>query len=164
MIEREKDPIIAKLAVDVFSKMAEIGEPFDNKTDNLPGADIVTPEDAIKELLKGLDLHYNTVQLAAKDSSAAMAKTIDLEVYIPSMNTYKEVSSISNALDYQSRRGNIRFKEKKTNKNKFVYTLNASGLATSRIIPAILEQNQQKDGSVKIPKVLQKYMNKKLLK
>lgn len=52
MIEREKDPIIAKLAVDVFSKMAEIGEPFDNKTDNLPGADIVTPEDAIKELLK----------------------------------------------------------------------------------------------------------------
>ena len=117
-----------------------------------------------KELLKGLDLHYNTVQLAAKDSSASMAKTIDLEVYIPSMNTYKEVSSISNALDYQSRRGNIRFKEKKTNKNKFVYTLNASGLATSRIIPAILEQNQQKDGSVKIPKVLQKYMNKKLLK
>ncbi len=117
-----------------------------------------------QELLKGLDLHYNTVQLAAKDSSAAMAKTIDLEVYIPSMNTYKEVSSISNALDYQSRRGNIRFKEKKTNKNKFVYTLNASGLATSRIIPAILEQNQQKDGSVKIPKVLQKYMNKKVLK
>ena len=117
-----------------------------------------------QELLKGLDLHYKTVQLAAKDSSAAMAKTIDLEVYIPSMNTYKEVSSISNALDYQSRRGNIRFKEKESNKNKFVHTLNASGLATSRIIPAILEQNQQKDGSVKIPKVLQKYMNKKLLK
>lgn len=52
MIEREKDPIIAKLAADVFSKMAEIGEPFDNKTDNLPGADIVTPEDAVRELLK----------------------------------------------------------------------------------------------------------------
>lgn len=115
-----------------------------------------------KELLEGLDLHYNTVQLAAKDCSAAMAKTIDLEVYIPSMNGYKEVSSISNALDYQSRRGNIKYKDQGI--NKYLHTLNASGLATSRIIPAILEQYQQKDGSVKIPKVLQKYMNKKVIK
>lgn len=116
-----------------------------------------------KDLVEGLDLHYNTVQLAAGDCSAAMAKTIDLEVWIPSMNTYKEVSSVSNALDYQARRGNIRYKDQ-DGKNKYVHTLNASGLATSRILPAILEQNQQADGSVKVPKVLQKYLGKKVLK
>ncbi|MBL7022240.1 serine--tRNA ligase [Patescibacteria group bacterium] len=108
-------------------------------------------------LLEGLDLHFNSVKLAAKDCSAAMAKTIDLEVHIPSMKGYKEVSSISNALDYQARRGNIRYKDIKTGKNEFVHTLNASGLATSRLLPAILEQNQQKDGSILIPKVLHKY-------
>ncbi|MBU2229437.1 serine--tRNA ligase [Patescibacteria group bacterium] len=110
-----------------------------------------------RELIEGLDLHYNTVQLAAGDTGTAMAKTIDLEVWIPSMHTYKEVSSISNALDYQARRGNIRFRDKDS-KNQFVHTLNASGLATSRIFPAILEQNQQSDGSVKVPKKLQQYM------
>jgi seryl-tRNA synthetase len=92
-----------------------------------------------------------------------MAKTIDIEVWIPSMNGYKEVSSVSNALDYQARRGNTRFKDV-DGKNKFVHTLNASGLATSRIFPAILEQNQQADGTVKIPEVLRKYMaNKEFL-
>ncbi|MBT6691513.1 serine--tRNA ligase [Candidatus Parcubacteria bacterium] len=116
-----------------------------------------------EKLVEGLGLHYNTVQLAAGDCSAAMAKTIDLEVWIPSMKGYKEVSSVSNALDYQARRGNIRFKDV-DNKNKFLHTLNASGLATSRVFPAILEQNQQADGSVLIPKVLQKYMGKKVLK
>jgi seryl-tRNA synthetase len=110
-----------------------------------------------QELIEGLDLHYNTVQLAAGDTGTAMAKTIDLEVWIPSMNSYKEVSSISNALDYQARRGNIRFKDKDS-KNKFVHTLNASGLATSRVFPALLEQNQQSDGTVKVPKKLQQYM------
>lgn len=115
-----------------------------------------------QKLVEGLDLHYNTVQLAAGDCSAAMAKTIDLEVWIPSMNNYKEVSSVSNALDYQARRGQIRFKDS-DGKNKFVHTLNASGLATSRILPAILEQNQQADGSVVVPKVLQKYLGKKVL-
>ncbi|MBT4516660.1 MAG: serine--tRNA ligase [Candidatus Komeilibacteria bacterium] len=116
-----------------------------------------------EKLVEGLGLHYTSVQLAAGDCSAAMAKTVDIEVWIPSMNNYKEVSSVSNALDYQARRGNIRFKDI-DGKNKFVHTLNASGLATSRIFPAILEQNQQADGSVKIPKVLQKYMGKKVLK
>ncbi|OGY94650.1 MAG: serine--tRNA ligase [Candidatus Komeilibacteria bacterium RIFOXYC1_FULL_37_11] len=116
-----------------------------------------------QKLVEGLELHYNTVQLAAGDCSAAMAKTIDLEVWIPSMNNYKEVSSVSNALDYQARRGQIRFKDS-DGKNKFVHTLNASGLATSRILPAILEQNQQADGSVVVPKVLQKYLGKKALK
>ena len=116
-----------------------------------------------EKLVEGLDLHYTSVKLAAGDCSAAMAKTVDIEVWIPSMNTYKEVSSVSNALDYQARRGNTRFKDS-DGKNKFVHTLNASGLATSRILPAILEQNQQADGSVKVPRVLQKYMNKKVLK
>ena len=93
-----------------------------------------------------------------------MSKTIDIEVWIPSMEIYKEVSSISNALDYQARRGNIKYRDKKEQKNGFVYTLNASGLATSRLIPAILEQFQQKDGSVKIPNVLQKYTGFKVIK
>ncbi|MDD5749521.1 MAG: serine--tRNA ligase [Patescibacteria group bacterium] len=115
-----------------------------------------------EKLLAGLELHFNTVQLAAADASAAMAKTIDLEVWLPSMGVYKEVSSISNALDYQARRGNVRFKDQ-DGKNKFVHTLNASGLATSRLLPAILEQHQQADGRVKVPKVLQKYLGKKFL-
>lgn len=116
-----------------------------------------------QKLVEGLGLHYQTVQLAAQDTSASMAKTIDLEVWIPSMGVYKEVSSISNALDYQARRGNVRFRNTSNNKNEFVHTLNASGLATSRLLPAILEQFQDKDGRVKIPKVLTKYLNAKYL-
>ncbi len=115
-------------------------------------------KDNVEKMMEELELHYRTVQLSAGDASAAMAKTVDIEVFIPSMNTYKEVSSVSNALDYQARRGNIKFKDKKTGKNEFVHTLNASGLATSRLFPAILEQYQQKDGSIKIPKILQKYL------
>jgi seryl-tRNA synthetase len=110
-----------------------------------------------EKLVEGLGLHYQTTLLSAGDASAAMAKTKDIEVWIPSMEIYKEVSSASNALDYQARRGNVRFKNPSTGKNEFVHTLNASGLATSRLFPAILEQFQQKDGSVKIPKALQKY-------
>jgi seryl-tRNA synthetase len=110
-----------------------------------------------EKLVDGLGLHFQTVLLAAEDASAAMSKTMDIEVWIPSMELYKEVSSASNALDYQARRGNIRYKTA-DGKNEFVHTLNASGLATSRLLPAILEQFQQKDGSVEIPKVLRKYM------
>jgi len=117
-----------------------------------------------ENLVKGLDLHFQTVKLAARDASAAMAKTIDLEVWIPSMKTYKEVSSISNALDYQARRGNIKYRDNNSNKNEYVHTLNASGLATSRLIPAIVEQFQQADGSIKIPKALRKFVGKKYIK
>ncbi len=117
-----------------------------------------------EKLVGGLGLHFQLAQLAAADVSASMAKTIDIEVFIPSMNIYKEVSSISNALDYQARRGNIKYRNAKINKNDFIHTLNASGLATSRLIPAILEQFQQKDGSIKIPKVLQKYTGFKNIK
>lgn len=110
-----------------------------------------------QKLVEGLGLHFQLSKLAAQDCSAAMAKTYDVEVWIPSMNIYKEVSSISNALDYQARRGDTRFKDK-NGVAEFVHTLNASGLATSRLLPAILEQFQQADGSVIIPEVLRKYL------
>lgn len=108
-------------------------------------------------LVGKLGLHYRVSSLAAGDVSASMRKTYDIEVWIPSMNEYKEVSSVSNAGDYQARRGNIRYKSV-DGKNHFVHTLNGSGLATSRLFPAILEQNQQEDGRILIPAVLRKYM------
>ena len=110
-------------------------------------------------LVRGLGFHFRTVKLAAADCSASMARTYDIEIHIPSMNGYKEVSSVSNARDYQARRGNMRFKRESTGKTEFVHTLNGSGLATSRILPAIVEQNQLADGSIKVPEVLQKYLN-----
>ncbi len=111
-----------------------------------------------QKLVEGLGLHFQTTALAAGDCSASMAKTCDLEVYIPSMKGYKEVSSVSNACDYQARRANIRTKDA-DGKTVLVHTLNGSGLATSRLIPAILEQNQNPDGSVNIPVALHKYMH-----
>ena len=111
-------------------------------------------------LVEGLGLHYQVSKLAAGDCSASMAKNYDTEVWIPSMNEYKEVSSASNAYDYQARRGNIRYKQQSTGKNLYLHTLNASGLATSRLFPAILEQCQQEDGSVLIPEALRKWMGK----
>ena len=111
-----------------------------------------------EDLVKGLGFHLRTVKLAAGDCSASMARTYDIEIQIPSMNGYKEVSSVSNARDYQARRGNIRFRRAETGKPEFVHTLNGSGLATSRIFPAMVEQNQQADGSVVVPEVLRKYL------
>lgn len=111
-----------------------------------------------QRLLEKLGLHHRTSKLAAGDCSASMARTYDIEVWIPSMNIYKEVSSVSNARDYQARRNNTKFKNLETGKNEFVHTLNGSGLATSRVIPAIVEQYQQKDGSIKIPDVLVPFM------
>ena len=108
-------------------------------------------------LLQKLGLHYRVSKLAAGDISHSMARTYDIEIWIPSIGIYKEVSSVSNARDYQARRGEIRYKDE-NGKTKFVNTLNGSGLATSRVFPALLEQLQQPDGSVKIPEVLQPYM------
>ncbi len=115
-------------------------------------------------LVKGLGFHFRTVKLAAADCSASMARTYDIEIHIPSMDGYKEVSSVSNARDYQARRGMMRFKRESTGKVEFVHTLNGSGLATSRILPAIVEQNQQKDGSVVVPEVLRKYIGVDIIK
>ena len=109
-------------------------------------------------LLRELGLHYQVTKLAAEDCSASMARTYDVEVWIPSMDTYKEVSSVSNANDYQARRMNAKFRDPKTGKPAFLHTLNGSGLATSRVIPALLEQCQNADGSVTIPKVLVPFM------
>jgi len=109
-------------------------------------------------LVEKLGLHFQLSKLAAGDCSHSMARTYDIEVYIPSMNIYKEVSSASNARDYQARRTMCRYKDKE-GKVHFCHTLNASGLATSRLFPAILEQFQQEDGSVIIPEVLRPFMN-----
>ncbi len=111
-----------------------------------------------EDLVKGLGFHFRTVKLAAGDCSASMARTYDIEIQIPSMNGYKEVSSVSNARDYQARRGNIRFRREGSGKIEFVHTLNGSGLATSRIFPAMVEQNQRADGSIVVPEVLRKYL------
>ena len=111
-----------------------------------------------EKLVSGLGFHFRTVKLAAGDCSASMARTYDIEINIPSMNGYKEVSSVSNARDYQARRGSIRFKREATGKTEYVHTLNGSGLATSRILPALVEQNQQADGSIVVPEVLRKYL------
>ncbi len=108
-------------------------------------------------LVKGLGFHFRTVKLAAEDCSASMARTYDIEIQIPSMNGYKEVSSVSNARDYQARRGMIRVK-RADGRIEYVHTLNGSGLATSRILPALVEQNQNADGSVNVPDVLKKYV------
>ena len=109
-------------------------------------------------LVAGLGLHYQVSKLAAGDISHSMARTYDIEVYLPSMGIYKEVSSASNARDYQARRTMCRYRDNATGKTRYVHTLNASGLATSRIFPAILEQFQQADGSVVIPEVLRPWM------
>lgn len=110
-----------------------------------------------ENLVKGLGFHFRTVKLAAGDCSASMARTYDIEISIPSMNGYKEVSSVSNARDYQARRGNMRVR--RADKSiQFMHTLNGSGLATSRILPALVEQNQLKDGSIVVPEVLRKYL------
>lgn len=109
-------------------------------------------------LMEKLGLHFRISKLAAGDCSASMARTYDIEVWIPSMGIYKEVSSVSNANDYQARRNNTKFRDQKTGKTQFVHTLNGSGLATSRVFPAIVEQYQNADGSITIPEVLRPFM------
>ena len=111
-----------------------------------------------EKLVENLGFHFRTVKLAAGDCSASMARTYDIEILIPSMDGYKEVSSVSNARDYQARRGNIRFRREETGKPEFLHTLNGSGLATSRIFPALVEQNQRADGSIVVPECLRKYL------
>ena len=116
-----------------------------------------------ENLVKGLGFHFRTVKLAAEDCSASMARTYDIEIQIPSMQGYKEVSSVSNARDYQARRGMMRVK-RADGRMEYVHTLNGSGLATSRILPALVEQNQNADGSVTVPEVLRKYVGCDVIK
>ncbi|MBQ7294033.1 MAG: serine--tRNA ligase [Clostridia bacterium] len=116
-----------------------------------------------ENIVKGLGFHFRTVKLAAEDCSASMARTYDIEIHIPSMDGYKEVSSVSNARDYQARRGMMRVK-RENGKIEYLHTLNGSGLATSRVFPAIVEQNQNADGSVTVPEVLRKYVGCDIIK
>jgi seryl-tRNA synthetase len=114
-----------------------------------------------EEVLQGLGLHYRNMLLTTGDMSFAAAKTIDIEVWLPGQNRYYEVSSVSNCTDFQARRAQIRFR-KKNEKPQYVHTLNGSGLATSRLMVALLENNQQEDGSVLVPKVLHKYLEEEI--
>ena len=124
-------------------------------------------EDMLKEselVLKLLKLPYHVVSLCSGDMGFGMAKTYDIEVWIPTQNTYREIGSISNAEDYQARRGNIRTKRSKDAKPEYVHTLNGSGLAVGRTLVAILENYQQADGSIKVPDVLIPYMGCEYIK
>lgn len=111
-----------------------------------------------EEILQGLNIHYRNMLLVTGDMSFAAAKTVDVEVWLPGQNRYYEVSSVSNCTDYQARRSQIRYKHKEE-KPQLVHTLNGSALATSRLMVALLENNQQEDGRILIPAVLQKYLN-----
>lgn len=110
-----------------------------------------------EEVLKRLELPFRRISLCSGDIGFGASKTYDLEVWLPGQNTYREISSCTNFKDFQARRANIRFKPKDGSKPRFVHTLNGSGLAVGRTLVAILENFQQKDGTVRIPRVLQKY-------
>ena len=114
-----------------------------------------------EQVLKRLELPYRTVLLCTGDLGFASAKTYDIEVWLPSQKTYREISSCSNTEAFQARRGNIKFRAGGTGKAEFVHTLNGSGLAVGRTLVAILENCQQKDGSVVIPTALRPYMDGK---
>ena len=111
-----------------------------------------------EEVLKRLELPYQVVLLASGDMGFGSSKTYDLEVWLPGQNAYREISSISNCKDFQARRAQIRYRKERGGKPRFVHTLNGSGLAVGRTMVAVLENYQQKDGSVLIPKVLRPYM------
>jgi len=111
-----------------------------------------------EEILKRLDLPYRTMLLCTGDMGFASAKTYDIEVWLPSQDTYREISSCSNTEAFQARRANIRFRREGTGKAEFVHTLNGSGLAVGRTLIAILENYQQADGSVLVPEALRGYM------
>jgi len=111
-----------------------------------------------EEVLKRLKLHYRVVNLCTGDLGFSAAKTYDIEVWLPSQKEYKEISSCSNFTDFQARRANIRYRPEPKAKPQFVHTLNGSGLAIGRTLVAIIENYQQKDGSVLVPEVLRPYM------
>ncbi len=114
--------------------------------------------DNAKGILESLGLPYRVLILCAGDSSFSARKTIDLEVWLPSQNTYREISSVSNCWDFQARRAGIRFKRQSGGKPEYVHTLNGSGLAVGRTLLAIMENYQQEDGSIALPEVLWPYM------
>ena len=134
---------------------------------------IVHPDDSAQEheslvanaeaILQALQLPYRVIELCSGDLGFSAAKCYDLEVWLPSANTYREISSCSNFRDFQARRANIRFKEKGQKGTNFVHTLNGSGLAIGRTMAAVLENYQQADGTVKVPEVLQPYLKRQVI-
>ena len=114
--------------------------------------------DNAEEVLRLLELPHRVITLCTGDIGFGSAKTYDVEVWMPAQGCYREISSCSNMTDFQARRGNIKFRRDAKSKPEFVHTLNGSGLAVGRTVAAILENNQEADGSVRIPKVLQPYM------
>jgi seryl-tRNA synthetase len=114
-----------------------------------------------EEILKRLELPYRTLLLCTGDMGFAAAKTYDIEVWLPGQNNYREISSCSNTEAFQARRANIKFRPGGTGKAEFVHTLNGSGLAVGRTLIAILENYQQKDGSIAIPAALRPYFDGK---
>ena len=114
--------------------------------------------DNAEEVLRLLELPHRVITLCTGDIGFGSAKTYDVEVWMPAQNTYREISSCSNMTDFQARRANIRFRRNGKGKPEFVHTLNGSGLAVGRTVAAILENYQEEDGSIRIPKVLQPYM------
>jgi seryl-tRNA synthetase len=117
-----------------------------------------------EKVLQELGLHYRVMELCAADLSANAKRCYDLEVWLPSQNTYREISSCSWFGDYQARRAKIRYKKSATDKAELVHTLNGSGLAIGRTLVAILEQYQQADGSLRVPKALVPYVGRELIK
>ncbi|MBD0301664.1 MAG: serine--tRNA ligase, partial [Tolypothrix sp. T3-bin4] len=114
-------------------------------------------------ILQALELPYRVIELCTGDLGFSSCKTYDLEVWLPSSGKYREISSSSNFIDFQARRGDIRFKEAGKKGTQFVHTLNGSGLAVGRTMAAILENYQQPDGTVRIPQVLQRYIGREVL-
>ena len=115
-----------------------------------------------EEILRKLELPYRKVQLCSGDLGFSSAKTYDLEVWLPSQNTYREISSCSNFFDFQARRAKIRYRDSQNN-TALIHTLNGSGLAIGRTVAAILENYQQKDGSIKVPFLLQDYLKTEIM-
>jgi len=113
---------------------------------------------AAEAILQALDLPYRTMLLCAGDMGATARKTYDLEVWLPGQGAYREISSVSQCGDYQARRMNARYRPLDSKKTEFVHTLNGSGLAVGRTLVAVLENYQQADGTVEVPKALAPYM------
>ena len=134
---------------------------FAHPNNSLEDLEIMTK--CAEDILQALELPYRVIELCTGDLGFASSKTYDIEVWLPSYNAYKEISSCSNMSDFQARRANIRYRDQ-DKKLSFVHTLNGSGLPLGRTIAAILENNQQPDGSIKVPKVLVPYFGKEYIK
>ena len=116
-----------------------------------------------KEFYQKLEIPYRVVLLSSGDMGKVSAKTFDIEAWMAEQNAYREIGSISNCLDYQARRLKIRFRDKTNEETQYIHTLNGTLVAIERTMVAIMENNQTKDGHMKIPNILQKYMDKKII-